>query len=166
MNKQSSRTCLFLIELVLSIFFFIVAAAVCMQLFVNTYFLSQETLETNQALLWSQNLAEAFLGNRGDYSLVKKLYSDVDCVSDLSIDSDSSMLLCFDKDWNTVSRLTESDYIVFSTFRFDDTFTYQDIYIAKYHESLSSLHSVSEIKGLLCEDNYKIYQLSIKKFIP
>lgn len=166
MNKQSSRTSLFLIELVLSIFFFIVASAVCMQLFVNTHFLTQKTAETNQALLWSQNLAEPFLGNMGDYSLVKKLYSDVDCVSDLSIDSGSSMLLCFDKDWNSVYSLTESEYLVFSTYHSDNTFTYQDIYIAKYHAALTSMSSVSELISLLCEEKYEIYQLTVKKFIP
>ena len=162
MNKQSSRTSLFLIELVLSSFFFIVAASICMQLFVNTYFLSQETVETNQALLWSQNLAEPFLGHMGDSSFVKNLYSDVDCASELSSNPDSSILLCFDKDWNSIKTLSECKYLVYT----DETFAYQDIYIAKYHESLSSMQSATEIAELLCEDNYKIYQLTIKKYIP
>lgn len=166
MNKQSSRTSLFLIELVLSIFFFIVAASICMQLFVNTYFLSQETIETNQALLWSQNLAEPFLGHMGDSSFVKNLYSDVDCASELSTNPDSSILLCFDKDWNSIKTLSECKYLVYSIFYTDETFAYQDIYIAKYHESLSSMQSATEIAELLCEDNYKIYQLTIKKYIP
>ena len=85
MNKHSYRTSLFLIELVLSIFFFIVATAVCMQLFVNTYLLNLQTQEINQALLWSQNLAEPFLGNNGDYSIIKSLFSDKDCINELPI---------------------------------------------------------------------------------
>lgn len=165
MNKQSSRTSLFLIELVLSIFFFIVAAVICLQLFVNTFFLSRETVETNQALLWSQNLAEPFLGNKGDYSIIKELYSDYDCISEFSLPSDSYLLLCFDKDWNAVTCLSESDYIVFSAFHNDESFAYQDIYIAKCPDLLSSMQIPNDITALLCEENNKIYQLSIKKFV-
>ena len=77
MNKLSSKTSLFLIELVLSIFFFIVATAICMQLFVNTYFFSLQTKEINQALLWRQNLAEPFLGNNGDYCIIKTLFGEM-----------------------------------------------------------------------------------------
>ena len=163
MNKHSSRTSLFLIELVLSIFFFIIATAVCMQLFVNTYFLSVQTHEINQSLLWSQNLSEPFLGNSGDYSIVKTLFSDMDCIAELPIEADSSLLLCFDKDWNTLHTFADSKYVIFSTFYIDEVFFYQDIYIAKSHASLNSLTSVQEITEQLCNDDYYIYQLSIKK---
>lgn len=166
MNRQSSRTSLFLIELVLSIFFFIIAAVICLQLFVNTFFLSRKTIETNQSLLWSQNLAEPFLGNNGDFSIVKKLYANIDCISKLSIASNDSILLCFDKDWNTVTELAESEYIVFSDFHNDDSFAYQDIYIAKYSKLLPSVQTSQDLSTLLCEDDYLIYQLSVKKFIP
>ena len=128
MNKQSSRSSLFLIELVLSIFFFIIAAAICLQLFVKTYFLSRETIEINQAVLWSQNLAETFLGGMGDYSIVKELYSDKGC----------SMVL---------------------------SFSYQDIYIAKSPKSVPSDAGYNDFTDLLCEKDYQIYQLSVKKFL-
>ena len=108
MNKQSSRSSLFLIELVLSIFFFIVAAAICLQLFISTYFLNLETIETNHSLLWSQNLAEPFLGSMGDYSVVEDIYSDKNCIRDLSFASDRHILLCFDKEWNSLSSITNA----------------------------------------------------------
>lgn len=165
MNNSSTRTSLFLIELVLSIFFFIVAATVCMQLFVNTFFLSNKTIETNQALLWSQNLAEPFLGNQGDYSIVKNLYANINCLSELSIKTDSALLLCFDKDWNNVSTLADSKYVVFSTSYTDEKFSYQDIYIAKTHDSFNLAVSISELTELLYNDEHSIYQLSVKKFI-
>ena len=93
MNKQSSRSSLFLIELVLSIFFFIVAAAICLQLFISTYFYSRETVETNQALLWSQNLAEPFLGSMGEYPVLKDIYADADCINKLSFSPEEHILL-------------------------------------------------------------------------
>lgn len=163
MNKHSPRTSLFLIELVLSIFFFIVATAVCMQLFVNTYLLNQQTMEINQALLWSQNLAEPFLGNDGDYSIIKTLFSDIDCITEFSLEPDSSLLLCFDKNWNSIHSFEDSKYIIFSTFSNDETFFYQDIYIAKSQACLDSIISIHEMTEKLCNDDYHIYQLTLKK---
>ena len=74
MNRHdTSKSGLFLIELILSIFFFIIAMAVCLQLFVKAHTLSQDTIAMNHAILWTQNLAELFLGNDGDFSCVKHL---------------------------------------------------------------------------------------------
>lgn len=166
MNKQSSRSSLFLIELVLSIFFFIVTSAVCLQLFVTTYFLSRETIETNQAVLWSQNLAEPFLGSMGNYSIVKDLYSDKDSISEFSFSPDKYILLCFDKDWNYIESFADSYYVVFSAYSTDDIFSYQDIYIAKSPQNLTYDLTIEDFLYLLCKDDYKIYQLSVKKFRP
>ena len=166
MNKHSSRTSLFLIELVLSIFFFIVAATICLQLFVNTFFLSRETIDTNHALLWSQNLAEPFLGGNGDYSIIKKIYSTEDCSMELPIKSSDYLLLCFDKDWNAIPSLATSNYVVFSVFQKDETFAYQHIYIAKSPDLLSSVLTINDITDLLCQEEYLLYQLTVKKFVP
>lgn len=166
MNKQSSRTSLFLIELVLSIFFFIIAAAICLQLFIHAHFVSCETIETNQALLWSQNLAEPFLGSEGDYSFVKALYSDKDCIHELSLSPKDHILLCFDKEWNPIQTLSDASYVVFSCFYADENFAYQDIYIAKCPHAIDSNLSQDNLLNLLCEETNQIYQLSIKKMIP
>ena len=165
MNKQSSRSSLFLIELVLSIFFFIVAAAICLQLFISTYFYSRETVETNQALLWSQNLAEPFLGSMGEYPVLKDIYADADCINKLSFSPEEHILLCFDKDWNSIHTLEEASYLVFSDFHSDQTFAYQDIYISKCPNDISYDILENTFTDLLCEENYQIYQISIKKFI-
>ncbi len=165
MNKQSSKASLFLIELVLSIFFFIIAAVICLQLFVKSYTVSQQTIETNQAVLWSQNLAESFLGGMGEYTTVKELYSDADCVRDLSFSPDSHLLLCFDEDWNSREMLHGSSYIVFSVYRADENYAYQDIYIAKAPDMLLSNMSYSDFTELLCQNEYSIYQLTVKKFL-
>ena len=165
MNKQSSRSSLFLIELVLSIFFFIVAAAICLQLFISTYFYSRETVETNQALLWSQNLAEPFLGSMGEYPILKDIYADADCINELSFTPEEHILLCFDKNWNFIQTLEEASYLVFSNFHSDQTFAYQDIYISKCPNDISCDILENAFIDLLCDEDYQIYQLSVKKFI-
>ena len=104
MNRHdTSKSGLFLIELILSIFFFIIAMAVCLQLFVKAHTLSQDTIAMNHAILWTQNLAELFLGNDGDFSCVKQAYRDSDCVDSFAFDADTCLLLAFDKKWNATT---------------------------------------------------------------
>lgn len=165
MNKQSSRSNLFLIELVLSIFFFIIAIAICLQLFINTFFLSRETIETNQALLWSQNLAEPFLGAKGNYSVVKDIYYEKDCIAELTFSKENHILLCFDKDWNFITTIKDASYIVFSDNYSDETFSYLDIFIAECPKDISFDIPEDKFIDLLCDDDYQIYQLSVKRFI-
>lgn len=47
-------------ELIISILFFALASAVCIQLFVKAHLLGNETMEQNKAIMWCQNLAELF----------------------------------------------------------------------------------------------------------
>ena len=54
--NNSSKSSLFLIELILAIFFFIIAMAVCLQLFVKAHTLSNDTISMNHAVLWTQNI--------------------------------------------------------------------------------------------------------------
>ena len=63
--------------------------AVCLQLFVKAHTLSQDTIAMNHAILWTQNLAELFLGNDGDFSCVKQAYRDSDCVDSFAFDADT-----------------------------------------------------------------------------
>lgn len=163
MNKKTSKASLFLIELVLSIFFFIIATVICLQLFINTHLLSKQSIETNQAVLWSQNLAEPFLGNHGDFSIVKKLYFSNDCIQDFSFATNSQILLCFDEKWNPVNSISNADYLVYSYSYADDSFTYEDIYIAKISEKFTNTLSKSDFLALISSEQAHIYNLTIKK---
>ena len=57
---HSSKNSLFLMELILSILFFTLTAAVCLQLFVKAHVLSQDTINLNHAVTQAQNFAEIF----------------------------------------------------------------------------------------------------------
>lgn len=65
---KSSRSSLFLIELTISILFFALASAACIQLFVKAHLLDKNTQELNQTVIWSQNLAE--LWNAADADML------------------------------------------------------------------------------------------------
>jgi hypothetical protein len=164
MGKQNaSRTGLFLIELILSIFFFIIAAAVVLQLFVNSHFISKKTISINNALLYSQNMSEVFLSTNGDFDSVKDLYNGQ--LIDIADAPDNVLLLLFDKDWNPVSSFDTAKYSIVADYSNDGTFSYLNVYINDYIDTLEYLITSSESdykSALLCTDY--IYHQEVKKY--
>lgn len=66
MTQRSSRSALFLMELIFSILFFALASAVCVQLFVKAHLLSVNTEELNHALTSAQSAASCLQAKQGD----------------------------------------------------------------------------------------------------
>ncbi len=66
MKQKSSRSALFLMELIFSILFFALASAVCVQLFVKAHLLSVNTQELNHALTSAQSAAACLQAKQGD----------------------------------------------------------------------------------------------------
>ena len=64
--KRTSRHSLFLLECILALLVFSLAAAACAQLFAKTYELEQEAESLNQSVLLAQSAAEAFRSCGGD----------------------------------------------------------------------------------------------------
>lgn len=77
MNKNaSSKTGLFLMELIIAILFFAVSGAICVQLFVQSHLISKDSVELNHAVEWCQNVAEAFYGCEGNPEEMMKLFDN------------------------------------------------------------------------------------------
>ena len=74
MPENNSRTSLFLMELIIAVFFFSLAAAVSIRLFVGAHKLTEKSTALSNATIWSQNLAEAFYESNGDVSKIAELY--------------------------------------------------------------------------------------------
>ena len=73
---KHSKSSLFLMELIIALLFFSLASTVCIQLFVKSYTLSQETTDLNYAINSAQNMAEAFIGCNGDLSFIASLFEE------------------------------------------------------------------------------------------
>ena len=63
MEIKSSKTKLFLIELIVVIFFFAVSSVVCVNLFASARMMSLSSTETTNAMLRAQAAAEIFRGS-------------------------------------------------------------------------------------------------------
>lgn len=167
-NHFPSRTSLFLIELMISIFFFIISTTVVLQLFVKSYHLSQKTIYTNNAYQCAQNLAELFLGSDADYQFVQSHFSAYDCshffdelppslqppVEEYE-SSLSTLLLLYDEDWNTCTSINNADFYVHVLFSQESTFAYETIYITSDIPYLNVNHT-----------NEPFYELTTQKYLP
>ena len=60
MQQRSKRSSLFLLELILAIGFFCIASAVCVQIFVKSYTIEQESTALNHAVHLATSAAETF----------------------------------------------------------------------------------------------------------
>lgn len=95
-KKTTSKSALFLMELILAILFFSLASAVCIQLFVKAHLLGTNTTNKNHSVLWAQNIAETYTGANADFN------TTVSALNAMPL-SDQSFCLYFDSDWNPTS---------------------------------------------------------------
>lgn len=130
---NARRNNLFFIELTLSIFFFILCAAVCTQLFISAHLQNRKTEDTNQAILLSQNVAELFLGNQGNMETFKRNYADFDASARYLDESDeNTLLLLYNKDTSSfVQDSSEATYCVLLEQHATCTMSYADIFILR-----------------------------------
>lgn len=141
MKKQyaASRSGLFLIELILSIFFFIIAAAVVMQLFVKSHFISEDTININHALLYTQNISEIFLAANGDFDAVAQTFHPEDLWTS---EYGSGATLYFDNDWQRQTTPTDAAYTItlnYNKITDSDPYAHLDIYINERPDNFESL---------------------------
>ena len=75
-TKNSSKSGIFLMELILSILFFSIAAAVCVKLFVTAHRLSDQSVNLHHAVAMAESIAEAFYGCNGNVGELETLFPD------------------------------------------------------------------------------------------
>ncbi len=75
-NNGRSRSSLFLMEMIVTILFFSLAAAVCVKCFVNAHIMGRETTELNHAVAIATGYAEVMRGTDGDIDSIIEIYPD------------------------------------------------------------------------------------------
>jgi len=77
-----SRSSLFLMEIIIALLFFSIASAACLQLFVQSHLLSQQTMELNKAVIAAQGFMETARGTDGSFKEVLTLYPNAELLSE------------------------------------------------------------------------------------
>lgn len=74
LKKTSSRSGLFLLELIISILFFSMASAVCIRLFVQAHIMDHDNRNLTQSVKLCENFAEVYTASGGDLNTLTDIY--------------------------------------------------------------------------------------------
>lgn len=102
--KNSRRSSLFLIELMISILFFSLCATVCMQFFAKSRLISDNSTTLEHAILQAQSAAEAFESGNGTMDDLKSAFP-------MGIASDDTFEIYYNNEWAECSA-DEGSYIL------------------------------------------------------
>lgn len=144
---KHSKTSLFLMELIISIMFFAIASAVCIQLFVKSYQISTSSVELSHAVQWAENTAEVYYSCNGDLNAVCSILSEKD---GFFVDDTDGLQICFDTDWQPIceeSRLKNTGYYLLLVVEKDADMPAADIQVRKKNSGsddteIYSLHNL------------------------
>ena len=90
--KPTRRSSLFLMELMLAILLFSIAAAICVQVFVKSHMISEQSTNLNYAVLASTSVAEIFRSSDNSFEILSKEYP-------LSESDDHKTYIYYDNNW-------------------------------------------------------------------
>lgn len=152
---KHSKTSLFLMELIISIMFFAIASAVCIQLFVKSYQISTSSVELNHAVQWAENAAEVYYSCSGDLNAVGSILSEKD---GFFVDDTDGLRICFDSGWQPIcekSQLKNTCYYLLLVAEKDADMPAADIQIRKKSSDSYDSADDTEIYSL---HNLLLYQ--------
>lgn len=139
--KTKSRTSLVLMELIITILFFSICSAVCVQLFVAAHIRSIEAKELNCAVSKAQGFAEVMRGSDGSFESILAEYPEA------IGDDETYFEVYYDKDFNETTDIENAKYV-------------SDVTIDK----ISKIQNM-EINVVKLDDYENIYSLTATKYI-
>ena len=154
MNNNSSRSGLFLMELIVSILFFSLAGAICVKLFVGSHLLSQKSVELNQSLEWCQNTAEIFYGCQGDETAMNEILQ-----GDLSSgEKESTITVYLDQDFQPVSQADASSYVLYASITKSSPLLSCSVSVWKGDAAFSASSSIYDLTVTLYPQKENLYE--------
>lgn len=115
---RTSKTSLFLMELIISILFFALSSAVCIQLFAKSHVLDEKTKKENMAIVKCENFCEMYIGLLEDYPNDSERLKVMADLTSGKI-SDNQIIVFYDKTWNPCPESEATYYASFKDFGYD-----------------------------------------------
>lgn len=103
MNNRTSKSSLFLMELIIAILFFAIASGVCMQIFVKAHLISKQTSKEQNAVVVVDSVIASLKNATGDLNQVATLFQGEISNEQVTIWLDSSF---------QITSLPKSKYFV------------------------------------------------------
>ena len=105
MKQGSSKSSLFLMEMIFVVLFFALIAAVYAQVFARAHKTGEESRNLTEAVMVSRNLAEAFYADGADEAALQDLFPGAKITTDppSSNSSDTTLILLYDGNWQEMA---------------------------------------------------------------
>lgn len=103
-----SKSSLFLTEMIISILFFSIAAACCIQIFVKAHLTSQKSENLNYAQNLASSMAETMMATEGAETEISKYFPT-------AIITENTITLYYDKNWEACAK-ENSSFMLHTTF--------------------------------------------------
>lgn len=156
-NRNTSRTGLFLMELILAILFFSLSGSVCVQLFIQAHVISNNSVVLNHSILQAQNIAETFYGCNGDVDEMMILLNANTNGSRQDGEDSTILSFLYDPDFEPIPSYQSSfpgfGYTVTATIQPKEKLTTCHILVQEYGTNESSN-----------EDSFPLYELNISLY--
>ena len=131
MDRSSSKTKVFLLELIIIILFFAIAAAVCVNLFVKAKIISDNSSDLTMAVLQGQKTAETVKGAPAGM--------EADLLEGFQPGGEGRYIAYYDKNWNPIITADKSVYQTETVFYQRDNLLVAEISVKKAQEVLFSI---------------------------
>ncbi len=155
-------------EILLTILFFSIAGAVCLQLYVKAHLVDESTTEINHADEWAQNLAETYYGCKADTEDIAAVYNG-SCIG-----SGDNIVMTFDADWNQIPASDTSSAAVYAVClstltptacSFSAQMDNAEVRVCKLGTPVKNMSSNSpKVLSQLDKSSRDIYSLSLKYY--
>lgn len=106
-----SKSSLLLTEMIISILFFSIAAACCIQIFVQAHFVSEKSESLNYAQNLASGMAESVMAVNGESSEIRRYFPTASI-------TDNSIIVYYDKNWAACKK-ENAVYLLRTTFQQD-----------------------------------------------
>lgn len=136
-TQPTRRSSLFLMELMIAILFFSLAAAVCVRLFVKSHTLEAESIELNHAVTSATSVAEVLRSQDEPYTILVRQFPQGEQNAD-------SFEIFYDNDWKLCSS---SD----------------SVYRVSLQTDIFGNFLIGTIK--VYKESDSLYQLTVKKYL-
>ncbi len=164
-------------ELIIAIMFFALSGAVCVRLFAGAHKMAEDDKNLNQAVLWTQNLAEVFYSCNGSIQSIKGMYPSAIITLEESKDS-GAIVLFFDDKWEEAdSSSANASYeaiMQIYTKKANEAYFDANKYYVDFKGnsiigdiSVIDLRGLEEVFSLIPEDDSNIiYSVSVDSYNP
>lgn len=123
-NRSSSKSSLFLIELLIIIAFFSVASVVCVRLFTQSHAISLQSRDLNRAVTVAQSAAESFKAAEGQPEEIARLLGG-------RMERSGAVVVYYDENWQLADAPEDRGYLLRIHTQIDGRLSVADIEVAE-----------------------------------